>query len=85
MRWQPTSELKRVIVWRIEPIGRKWFWRANARNGRALAMSLENFATREQAARVAVMFGAPAIVAKFNKVTALHDGVVLPLNWSHPA
>lgn len=90
MRWHPpTSEVIRVIVWRLETRGagrkRVWTWRAQSRNGQTLVKSLEHFSGRAQALRAAVMFGRPASFPEYNTVTALHDGEVLVLKWSDPA
>lgn len=87
MRWQPkTKEFNRVLVWRLTrlPSG-KWTWRVQARNGRDLVISAELFATRDLAARSARMFGAPMMlqIPGRDRVTAMHDGSVLVLNWSN--
>lgn len=84
MRWQPKGrELSRVLVWRVVklPSG-KWTWRVQSRNGRDLVISTELFSSHIQAAHGALMFGAPTTLAVYRRVTALHDGVTLVLNWS---
>lgn len=84
MRWHtPNTEVKRVIVWALTqfPNG-KWSWLARSRNGRPLVVCTESFGSRELAARGAMTFGAPAALLAHLRVTALHDGGTLVLNWS---
>lgn len=86
MRWHPKDiAVTRVLVWRVVKLASgKWTWRVQSRNGRILVESHELFPSRLLAARGARMFGAPLMLQLpgRNRVTALHDGVTLVLNWS---
>lgn len=88
MRWQPQgTEFKRVLVWEVYQYrtyrnASAWSWSVKSRNGRVLVESREIFPTRYLAARGARTFGAPLTLMKHLRVTALHDGETLVLNWS---